>query len=388
MPPEKRAPSNSFPLFWSLSGGVLGLILAGCVGWIAAQQAITQQIKRIDDALAHLTTTQTPPTSTVQIVPVQPAVEPAANTWPSVFREERWSPALHVLRRSSAEGFVTKEQSLGTAVSLTSDGWLVIPSVALGTVRVADLSIAWQGRTIPVTRALKDSFTDLVYLKIAATDLPAAALLTQEDVVAGKAVWAEEESNHFIPETLVSLQAEMMNESQSSEKAVRRYAVSQAAVGSAPVWDDQGRLVGMIEATPTNTSRRVLPASSIQAALRSLLANGEIRRASLGVEFLELADMTEQASVRKYPAHGALLIANRRESKAAVNPTGPASKFLKEGDIIEQIERDVLDGVQTISEHIAEYRPGAVVSLSGHRQGLPFQVSVSLGSIVTSEPLK
>ncbi len=388
MPPEKRAPSNPFPLFWAISGGVFGLILAGCIGWIAAQQAITQQIKRVDDALARITITQTPPTSTVQIVPVQATAEPVANTLPSVFREERWSPALHVLRRSSAEGFVTKEQSLGIAVSLTSDGWLVIPSVALGTVRVADISIAWQGKTIPVTRAMRDSFTDLVYLKIAATDLPAAALLAQEDVVAGKAVWAEEERNQFIPETLVSLQAEGMNDPQSSEKAVRRYAISQSVVGSAPVWDDQGRLVGMIEASSANTSRRVLPASSIQGALRSLLANGEIRRASLGVEFLELADLTEQANVRKYPAHGALLMANHRESKAAVNPTGPASKFLKEGDVIEQIERDVLDGVQTISEQIAEYRPGAVVSLSGHRQGLPFQVSVSLGSIVTSEPLK
>jgi S1-C subfamily serine protease len=61
---------------------------------------------------------------------------------------------------------------------------------------------------------------------------------------------------------------------------------------------------------------------------------------------------------------------------------------LADGDVIERIERDILDGTADLGERLFEYRPGASVSVSGRRRKDAFQAEVTLGAEVVSENLK
>jgi S1-C subfamily serine protease len=56
--------------------------------------------------------------------------------------------------------------------------------------------------------------------------------------------------------------------------------------------------------------------------------------------------------------------------------------------VILRVERDILDGTLDLGEILADYRPGATVTLRVWRDGTDFDLPVTLGSVTTSEPLK
>ncbi len=62
--------------------------------------------------------------------------------------------------------------------------------------------------------------------------------------------------------------------------------------------------------------------------------------------------------------------------------------MLQDGDVIERVEHDILDGSADLGEALLEYRPATTVTFSGTRQGKPMQWTLTLGSVVTSEEVK
>jgi S1-C subfamily serine protease len=71
-----------------------------------------------------------------------------------------------------------------------------------------------------------------------------------------------------------------------------------------------------------------------------------------------------------------------------VENKGAAAKFLKEGDVIERIDNDVIQDATDVAERLEEYRPGTILPVYGMRAGSPFQMNIALGEVVTSELLK
>jgi S1-C subfamily serine protease len=161
----------------------------------------------------------------------------------------------------------------------------------------------------------------------------------------------------------------------SSDTWNKRFFLSGLRSTSAAVWDERGRLVGV-----ALDDEALLPAEALRTALTSILAKGDIRRPSLGVTYVDTAyTYTAQEGA---PVRGAIVSLDKK-----LPANAPVRQWLRDGDVIERIERDVLDANWSLAERLAEYQATATVTVAGQRQGVPFEVRATLAERVTSEVL-
>lgn len=373
--------------FWIPLVSIVGGALAG---WMTASWYASPQFERLLTLLRERSGNTTTTTQVVQIVPIES--RPVLPSYPAAFQARREQPVASIIRRVPV-GDPTHEDArvLGSAVALTADGWFGTTVSAVGNVRLADMVLALGNRQLPITKAVKDTATDLVFLKVETGDLPVAAFVRADDVVAGAAVWIESGRGLLRPETIVSVRARSTNAPVLSEAAIRRFRVTgpddQALYRGAAVWDGGGKLLGFLSVGKAD-SWEVIPGSFAASALGSLLGDGVIRRSTLGIRTQDLDSFTfEDERPLAVPRHGALLKAVSR-ALPAVLPTGPSAGTLREGDVIERLDRDILDGDADLGERLLDYRPGASLTISGSRAGQPLSVEVILGEAVTSEAVR
>lgn len=166
------------------------------------------------------------------------------------------------------------------------------------------------------------------------------------------------------------------------------YGASTATNRGAPVWDSTGAFVGIVD-SGAGDSLRVLPVASVASSFTSLIDTGVIRHAFLGVRGLDLSLVQIDGDRGGLPLRGILLRDDRHLNKPAVSKDSPAAKAgLKIGDVILDVERDILDGTIDLGELLSEYRPNTMVTLRIWRNGKELDVPVTLGSIVTGEVVK
>jgi S1-C subfamily serine protease len=242
-----------------------------------------------------------------------------------------------------------------------------------------------------VETAIRDVATDAVFLKINANDLPVSALVRAAEVVSGSAVWLEPRAGRIGPAWISDVRLRPMVDPVSSERASRRFLVAgdahlSAAGRGAALWDARGELVALLE-EETPDGWRALPAGFLASSLESVLATRTIRHASLGVRASDLSSLLFEGS-RPLPLQGAWLRADKSRGLPAVAASGPAAAFLREGDVIERIERDILDGRADVGERLLDYRPGTSVTIAGRRGAQSFQFEIRLGTATSSELLK
>lgn len=392
-------PRHSFRVNWTTVLFAITPFLAVAAGvfgsWLTFNVTVAPRLDRLESGI----TSRPPsvaPTSTrpvVEVVPVE--TRPSGPTYPSAFITRRQSPVLTLVKKGVVgktleEQLVGVDREIGSVVALTSDGWLATTYPALNGLRLAELSVIWNGRTYPFVKGVRDLATDAIFLKINATDLPVTAFVRASDVVAGSAVWLEPRARSLFPETLSDIRLAVSTAPLSSERASRRFAVTGAGEPSwngAAVWDSAGQLIGLLESRQSG-GWRVLPASDLAAALSGLLSGSDIRHASLGIRTSDLAGASFENGRGSLPMQGAWLHADRHLSLPAVTPQGPSAAVLRDGDVIQRVERDILDGTADLGERLLDYRPNTEIAVSLLRQGAQVEATIKLGSQTTSEPLK
>ncbi len=373
--------------FWIPLVSIVGGAFAG---WTTASWYASPQFDQLLTLLRERGGSSTTTTPIVQIVPVES--RPVLPSYPAAFQARRELPVATIIRRAPVSGVAQEDARIvGSAVALTADGWFGTTVGALGGLRIADLQLALGGRILPITQAVKDTATDLVFVKVGTNDLPVAAFVRAEDVVTGAAVWVESGRGLLRPETVVSVRARVTGTPTLSEMATRRFRVTgpddQAVWRGGAVWDGGGKLLGFMGGSKAD-SWEVVPASFAVSALTSLLGDGTIRRSSLGIRTQDLDSfMFDDDRPVDLPRHGALLKSVSR-TQPAVLPTGPSATLLREGDVIERLDRDILDGDADLGELLLDYRPGSSITVSGSRAGQPISVDVTLSEVVTSESIR
>jgi S1-C subfamily serine protease len=172
------------------------------------------------------------------------------------------------------------------------------------------------------------------------------------------------------------------------DEITRRYmvhATGEAVIG-APVWDGSGRLIGVVDGG-SNGSWLILPAHSIRGTLASLLSGVPIKHATLGVRVIHEENFVTGSS-SSLVRGGEVISPDRRTGAPAITRKGPLDGVLREGDVIERVEREVLDGSVELSELLLEYPIGTTISIHARRGKDGLDVSVVLGSVETGSVIR
>lgn len=367
---------------------VIGLVAGGISGWIAAYAYLKPMTDWINRPRTEtVSTIQKSPS--YEVVPVAKSVMDLSQTPPAVLARS-WSPVAAVVKKTSGDLVYSDESHAGYAIALTSGGWWVAPFSVVKGLRASDLTVVWRGKNYPVLRAVRDTLTDAVFLKTSATDMPAAAFVKPADLTAGMLLWTETSPDRLVPETLIDLRASASVDPVLSERAARRLLVSvrSETLSGGAVWDSRGQLVGMVESV-TRAGLRVIPSANFRTALAGLLETGTIRHAFLGVRATDLSRLAfVTTTTQPLPDHGAWIRADKKTNVPAVSPDSPSANKLKEGDVIERIDRDVLDEHADLGELLLEYRPGSEVTITVSRRGASIDVPITLGVVESSDVIK
>ena len=267
------------------------------------------------------------------------------------------------------------EDALMQGVVLTSDGWIL--AFDLPYVSESTLVVAVQGTFYDVERIELDTETDAIFVKVEAEHLPVLAFGQGWDVTLGEQLFVVPNANELLTTSVAGYtwsDALVHSSDVLSRRVVLQEVFDEIARG-APVANLAGELVGLVESSGDDGRLTFLPIEGLLPAFTSLLESGEVIRASLGVQIIDLTHTLgiSESIAREY-SHGALLYGYTAvESGSAADIAG-----LLEGDIILSVDGQTVNGSQTLDEYISQYHPGSEVTLMLDREGETMDVQVVL----------
>lgn len=310
---------------------------------------------------------------------------------PPAFSNQETSVAMLYQKPGKGIRVFRDEDLLGQAVAVTSDGWFVVPMELIDSRHLADMVLWYNGKIMDLKRGVIDRRGSVVFIQVESKDTKAPSFARFQDVTRGLSVWIERRPGSFEPMSITSLFEEADGlVGHSSDIGARRPALSGVAskrdIG-APVWGANGSLVGLISIGKEGRAR-FIPSSAWAPSLFGIFSDGVIKHAGLGVFALDLSSVRLVTTVEGLPERGAWLVSDGSKVPA-VTVGSPAEKAgLKEGDVITQVDHDILDGRADLGEILIQYKPDSSVILKVVRDGKTIDVPVTLGSKVVSEELK
>jgi len=153
-----------------------------------------------------------------------------------------------------------------------------------------------------------------------------------------------------------------------------------------PLLDSAGRLIGVNTAifSPSGTSAGIgfaVPVDTVNRIVPQLLAQGQVTRPTLGVQF---HDAISQAITRRLGVDGALVMGldeNSPVARAGLKPTVQREDgSILLGDIIQQIDGKPVATRDQVYAILERHKPGDEITLTVKRGGDTSQIKVKLGT--------
>lgn len=367
-------------------------------GYVAANMAINQNMQNGNgfvvpngsstQAVATNTEMNASTTASIKLVPLS-ILEASPRLVPESILDRESSVGILYAKSSSKTFMLGEDDVAARAVAMTSDGWFAVPYLSVKDKISMNWHIWYDNRLNPVAKKIVDESVGIVFIKIDNARLSVASFAQNTSKRSGFPVWLEPGPMQFIPSAISSLRRSIYGEPRLSDALARRMvAVGQIeeSEAGAPVWDTNGALVGIVESGAGNRLE-LIPASVISASLQSLISKQKIEHASLGVRSMPTSFIRSLDPELNLPDRGEWIY-SADPKLAAIMPGSAAEKAgLKAGDVILQVDRDIIDESVDLGDIILQFVPGAEVTFRVWRQGEEIDIPVVLGSKVTSREL-
>jgi serine protease DegS/serine protease DegQ len=287
----------------------------------------------------------------------------------------------------AAPALKRREQSLGSGVIFTSDGYVLTNNHVIS--GADDIQVLlFDGRVAQARVIGADADTDLAVLKIDAADLPTIEVANRGDVNVGDVVLAI--GNPFGVGKTVTMGIVSATGRQLRLSAYEDFIQTDAAInfgnsGGALV-NALGELVGINTAVYRNAGGDgraasaqqnaegigfAIPVATAKAVLDQIISHGMVIRGWFGAEYTDPAMLNPGA-----PGNGA---AQPGVVVLEVLPGGPAGTAgLRRGDILLKLDGEDILGQADLRSREAALAPGEVARLEGLRNGEPFAVRLTL----------
>lgn len=264
------------------------------------------------------------------------------------------------------------EDQTGSAIAVTSDGWLVAARDAVK--EKSSYGILVSGRVYPIEKTVVDPFSDLAFVKAGVQTLQPVRFSSVEADLGTIGIVGSVRGSDFQGE-LAGLTRERArsisskNPYESSERNSSFFTMG-GDRGMGPgsgAFNVSGDLMGVHDGI-----NGFVRASRIIKALSEVLKEGKVGVTTLGVTVLDLGYVGIDQRAITAPLQGA------RIQSIATGSSASHAK-LQVGDVILKIEDESLTGEKSVSELIQEYQPGTKVSLEILRNADTLDVEVTLG---------
>jgi len=276
-------------------------------------------------------------------------------------------------------GRARPEQSLGSGVVVSPDGYMVTNKHVLGDEVEKVTVLLPDQRELPAEIVGVDSYTDLAVLKVDASDLP--VLPWGDSSKLKVAEWVLAVGNPFqfsqtVTLGIVSALGRNVGLSTYEDFIQTDAAINPGNSGGALV-NTRGELVGINTAIYSETGGYqgigfAVPSNIARRVVDDIIRYGQVRRGSIG--FIEVSPLTPRLA-RQLGApdtNGLLVTRMRRDSQAYTAGIRP-------GDVIVTLDGKAFADTQRLQRAIADAPIGGTVRVGLIREGRREEVAVKVG---------
>ncbi len=268
---------------------------------------------------------------------------------------------------------------LGQAVILTSDGWLISSSNSLSATG-NNLVVTYNKKVYEIEKMVKDDLSGLVFIKIAAQNLPVVQIANFENIIVGQQVFVYNSYLDQLDLANISNKRDKQITSKfdfvSSSQVLDKYLLLTKQFGAefegSPVINGEGEVVAILSG-----DNQAIPIYYISPIISQILKGEEVKRPYLGVNYIDLSQvygLTEEE--RQNLETGALLWPDN--NGIAISPDSPLADQLEIGDIITSFEGQKISADKDLVDILLEYKTGQEVTLKYFHQGQEQEINITL----------
>lgn len=270
-------------------------------------------------------------------------------------------------------------QEVGQGFIVTSDGW-IITSTDLGD--LTDYVVITKNKEIyTIDKIVGDTITEFNFLHVAAKDFPVRKFALANEISNGQLVlainWDEQSFLTRIFDKrnkdpyLVDSSDAFLDQLNLVDSTPREF------VGSV-LFNLAGDVVGLIDG-----QGRIESISHLGSAINSLLKYEEVKRASLGVNYINLSNLVEAETIDSAQNgydKGALIYKDDK-GVSVVRGSVAGLAGLREGDIIVSVETIEINKDNNLTDIIQQFLAGDQVKIIYERDSKTEEVEIVLGEI-------
>ena len=354
-PTTERPPSLFNLTIWTI---VIG-ILAGFGGYLLAKN-----IWPVSD-IAYLDFLDKE--NEIKITIEQPLTSLAdkyQNSVAGVYKDVVTSPSI-------GQKFFDDNDFLGSAVVVTSDGWLMTTDQVI---QDKTPQIILVDEIYDIQEIVFDEFTGAVFVKIEANFIQPIDFQLTDSLKTGERLFTSidlpNSANHAFYTAFLANSHYVSDQYLYTDNVDYFIQISDglanANIMSAPFFNTDGDLLGIIY--EINQEKMLIPAEYLKQAIKHLL--NDTSRPMLGVRYIDMEN--NSGFIRK-----GNLIFHPTLRAVAYNSVATAAG-LKAGDQIVAVNNDIISDTQTLTSIIQDYRIGDTVILKIQRNGLEQDIEIEL----------
>lgn len=286
---------------------------------------------------------------------------------------------------SEASGpFYQDIYSLGSGFILTSNGWIVTSRSVMDKIDDKKYVILTADyMSYEAERVLEDPISPAVFVKIKANDLPVARLASMEGVLSGQQVLgfianypkAKLASLHLADLKASNLEDVVASTEKLSHFVSAREGYDPSLIG-APIVNLAGEVLAVID-----SQQLAIPMDYLKTAINDLDKKDKIDRAKLGVNYINLAKYPRIDMASGEMRDSGALLSGLRDRLAVEKGSPAAEAGLKVGDIILEVEGEMVNGRKTLTAIIQDYEPGSKLKLLIMSDNKEKRLEVELGKV-------
>lgn len=286
------------------------------------------------------------------------------------------------------DGFLDPSFKIGSGFFLTSNGYAAASKTVLEKFNRKDLIAIDQDKKVyTLEKIVGDPISDLAIVKINHDGAGTLSFATEEDIYSDLDVWLPFltsglyqtkvlDADYWFPRTHVDY---YLNSEKIYRLGLIKNSIDKKNSGL-PVVNSRGQTIGMLLASDSNTTfNPFIKSTVIASALKQVLETGSIKRNYLGLQYEEVGEATNNKSSNR---NGIILTNNPFTGASFMDKKSPLfSAGLKVGDIILNLNDEVISPVRSLPEILLDYSPGSKVKIKYSHEGTEKNVEIILGQI-------
>lgn len=262
----------------------------------------------------------------------------------------------------------TDHDVLGRGFVLTADGWIVSTGGALSNPKGNYAAVGYQNKKYALSGILEDKATGIAFAKMPASNLPVARLGKSGDLHLGQTVIIVGGRDRLLLTNISKIGygfAQSKDLILDSDSFRKRIYFSNALDGSyegALAVNFKGEVIGVV------AGDSAVPADYFSNVINNILKSQKIIRASLGVDYIDLAQVD-----------GLINLADKGAYVAYEPLKGSAAYgLIKKGDIIKKVNDNELNAFIGLADAVNKFQMNDKVDLTISRAGKDIGVEVTL----------